>query len=367
MCNHPPVRRRSIATAAALSLLLVAPAWADKFVAYKTNSLDSTISQFKVRHDGALAPLHPPTVPTSSGPGDAVVSPDGASLYVTRGGVCCDGIRQYDIGRKGRLTPKDPVAVYADSPSGLAFSPDGRRAYVTNSSWGVVSHYDVGPDGELTRSSLPDVEAGWAAGEIAITRDGRHVYVANYLGSTISQYDVAPNGALIPKTPASVPADDSLADLVISPDGRSVYAVSIITERVYQFTIGSDGGLVPKSPAFAAAGYGAIHIALTPDGTSAYVTNQHDDTVSQFDVAADGRLSSKTPAAVPAGDTPYGIAVSPDGSSVYATNINSNTANPTVSVVQFDVGPGGLLTPKRRPTVAGPPSAADIVVTPLPR
>ena len=66
-----------------------------------------------------------------------------------------------------------------------------------------------------------------------------------------------------------------------------------------------------------------------------YVTNQVSDNVSQFDVGPGGALSPKSPATVPAGDVPFGVAVSPDGGSVYVTNSGSD------AVSQFDVGRAG--------------------------
>ena len=68
--------------------------------------------------------------------------------------------------------------------------------------------------------------------------------------------------------------------------------------------------------------------------------------MSQFDVGPGGALSPKTPATVPVGEKPEGIAVSPDGKNVYVANAGSD------SLSQFNVGPGGVLSPKAIPSVA---------------
>ena len=72
---------------------------------------------------------------------------------------------------------------------------------------------------------------------------------------------------------------------------------------------------------------------------SVYVADGIRNTVAQYDVGAGGVLSPKTPATVAAGVTPFGVAVSPDGKSVYVTNANQ-------IVSQYDVGAGGALAPK---------------------
>ena len=83
-------------------------------------------------------------------------------------------------------------------------------------------------------------------------------------------------------------------------------------------------------------------IAVSPDGRSAYVTNTIDDTVSQYDIGPGGTLSPKRPAAVPAGPFPASVAVSPNGRSVYVSDSND------ASISQYDVGPRGALSPRHR-------------------
>src|SRR5206468_2811857 len=86
-----------------------------------------------------------------------------------------------------------------------------------------------------------------------------------------------------------------------------------------------------------------------------------DDTISQYDVGAGGVLTPKSPPTVAAGLFPEGIAVSPDGKSVYV----ANGAFPENDVSQYDVGAGGALTLKSPPTVAAGGSPHAVAVGPL--
>jgi PKD repeat protein len=80
--------------------------------------------------------------------------------------------------------------------------------------------------------------------------------------------------------------------------------------------------------------------------------------VLQYDVGSGGVLLPKTPAAVPAGVNASQVAISPDGNSVYVPN------NQSSDVSQYDVGAGGALSPKTPATVAVGVGAAGVRVIP---
>ena len=94
-------------------------------------------------------------------------------------------------------------------------------------------------------------------------------------------------------------------------------------------------------------------IAVTPDGTSVYAVNWLDRSVSEYDVNADGTLARKVististgdSSTVPAGIAPLAIAVNPDGKAAYVANFGDGT------VSQYDIGPGGALSPTIPATV----------------
>ena len=79
----------------------------------------------------------------------------------------------------------------------------------------------------------------------------------------------------------------------------------------------------------------------------------------QYDVGPGGILGPKRPPALAAGDDLFGVAVSPDGGSVYVTQ--QTLAG---DILQFDVGPRGGLAPKNPPAVASAGSSLDLAVTP---
>jgi YVTN family beta-propeller protein len=84
-----------------------------------------------------------------------------------------------------------PVAV-SGGPWGVAFSPDGRRAYVTSQNAAIVTIIDVATN---TTVGAPIAIAGDAAG-IAVTPDGRFAYVSVRGPNQVDVIDLATNTLL---------------------------------------------------------------------------------------------------------------------------------------------------------------------------
>jgi DNA-binding beta-propeller fold protein YncE len=87
-----------------------------------------------------------------------------------------------------------------------------------------------------------------------------------------------------------------------------------------------------------------------------YVVNQDDDNLSQYEVGPGGRLTPLDPFTVATGPTPALVTVSPDGKSVYATNVGVLVGDPddyNSAIYQYDLGADGTLSPKTPEMVLG--------------
>ena len=111
-------------------------------------------------------------------------SPGGKKAYLTSGGL--DKISVIDDVTKNVVA----TVVVGTDPVGVAITPDGRRAYVTNHGSGDVSVIDTGNNRELTRITVGAEPFG-----VAITADGKHAYVTNSGANTknVSVIDTATN------------------------------------------------------------------------------------------------------------------------------------------------------------------------------
>jgi DNA-binding beta-propeller fold protein YncE len=240
------------------------------------------------------------------------------------------------------------------------------NVYVSNSGSDSVSLFDVGPGGALSPKSPRTVAAGDLPDGVAVSPDGESLYAANVGSNSISQYDIGPRGTLTAKVPATVGANGYPDDVAVSPDGESAYVADV--GNISQFDVGPGGVLSPKSPATVASGVFPDEVVVSPDGKSVYVASAGFDvapgSVSQYDVGPGGELSPKPIKEVYAGNPPNGIAVSLDGKSVYVANGGSDGEDSSDGVYQFDVGAGGELKPKSPPTVAAGRRPSAVAVSP---
>jgi sugar lactone lactonase YvrE len=135
---------------------------------------------------------------------------------------------------------------------------------------------------------------------------------------------------------------------------QSLYATMLNEKTVWQFSIVGAGTLAPLVPSnhpIAAAGM----MAISPDGRSLYLAEGA--RIGQYDIGPGGELTPKSPAAAPIIGNTFNVAVSPDGKSVYATDAGGR-------VWQFDVGPGGTLSAKASPFVGAGTHPEAIAVSP---
>jgi DNA-binding beta-propeller fold protein YncE len=314
-------------------------------------------------------------------------------VYVS-GGYASREVSQFAAGQSGLLAPLSPPTVAARMrPLGLAVSPDARSLYVANAGCfedadpcidagdgDSVSQYNIGATGNLSPKSPPTVAAGDSPTDLAVSADGKSVYVADEASNGVSQYDIGPGGKLSPKSPAIGATVDEAVAVAVSPDGESVYVVSGDNEvlggdnAVYQYDVGLGGTLSPKSPLVVDAGDRANDIVVSPDGKSVYVVNigvfysfpsRNTASVSQYNVGPGGTLSPKSPAMVSTGVQAVALAVTPNGKSIYVVSPGFGTGTGgSDNVYQYEVGPSGALAPKSPPRVATGEAPHDIVVSP---
>ena len=82
----------------------------------------------------------------------------------------------------------------------IAITPDGKTAYVANTSSGSVTPIDI-----ATNAAGPPIPVGSSPDLIAITPDGKTAYVVNLGSSTVTPIDIATNTAGAPIPVGTVP------------------------------------------------------------------------------------------------------------------------------------------------------------------
>ncbi|QJY44901.1 Hsp70 family protein [Pseudonocardia broussonetiae] len=284
-----------------------------------------------------------PAGPTS---GFVAVSPNGRLAYVANRAAGVVTVIDTAINRTTAT-----IAIPAGPPQYLAFSPDGRRVYVSvfNEERTIAAVAVLDTTTNAVVATTPVRTRPYA---LAVTPDGSRVYVPNHDSGTVSvidtasnavsaEIDVAPNPHWIAFSADGTrayaanhesnlitvldPATDSV--LAEVPVGTSPHSVAVNPARPLVANVNYDGGTVSMTDtdtrevvATVVVGKNPQAIAWSADGRYAYVVNVSDDTLSV--------ISAETfavTATIPTEDGPTSVAVLPNGRQAYVTNLNSGT------------------------------------------
>ncbi len=171
-----------------------------------------------------------------------VLSPDGKSVYVADLGL--DRILSYKV---GGLAPNDPPytkIAQGAGPRHLAFTPNGRYAYVmTEMTASVVAfRYDGGKFEELQTMPTAEMGANISGAEIAVHPNGKFVYSSTRGANTIAVFAIdAGKGTLtaVERTPSGGKTPRNFA---IDPTGAYLFAANQDSDNVVVFRIDAKTG-----------------------------------------------------------------------------------------------------------------------------
>jgi YVTN family beta-propeller protein len=236
------------------------------------------------------------------------------------------------------------------SYTGLIFSPDGTRIYLSNVN-GDIKVFRVGADGQVSGLSsigLPAADAPWRKEEIpaglVLSRDGRRLYAVLNLSNRLAEIDTN-TGEMLRSWPVGV----------------APYAVVLVGGKAY---VSNWGGRLPDEDSLTGpAGQGTrvrvdpvrhianegsvsvIHLdretpvgqimvglhssalAVSPNGRYVVVANAGSDTLSVTDTRTDKVVETIWAKATPAdlfGASPNALAFDPSGDTLYVANGTQN-------------------------------------------
>jgi YVTN family beta-propeller protein len=337
MASHSRWTRRTVVGALVLALAIAAAAAAAVAVAEHAGP----------QGDGtAITPVGWRVTPTGQQlqlgerPYGLALSPDGKTALVSNDGVAHQSLMVVDTA-SGAVTQTIPYEWPQALFLGIAFSPDGTRAYASAGSNNLIRTYTVS-GGHLTEGApipLATTDAGgntispFPAG-LTVSADGKALYVADNLSNALSIVDLpagtetrvplstttctigdwgdTSNGTacLFPYTVA-LSRDGSRA--YVSNWGRKTVAVVDTTSRklVGDVTVGTHPSALTTSPV----------------REEVYVANTDSDSVSVIDTRTNsvtGTISLQPYEHAPVGTNPNALTVSRDGSSLYVANAGDN-------------------------------------------
>ena len=218
-------------------------------------------------------------------------------------------------------------------PRAVAFSPNGKRAYVTNFSDDSVSVITVRFNEVIKRFGDTDITDIIRVGDgpfgVAVTPDGKRAYVANELDGTISVIDVDTKSPTFHTVLETIDIGAFPTGVAVTPDGTKVYVghltplgtdvpatltiIDVATNQVKIIEFQPQG--FPRPPA----------IGMMPILNQAYVTgvaldNEGGQSVSVIDVLTDEVIDT-----IEVGARPTGVTFHPDGDRAFVANSGSES------------------------------------------
>ena len=166
-------------------------------LALVTNFTSDNVTPIVLATGKALAPI-----PAGPGPAGVAVAPNGAKAYVTDDGTLNslgDTVTPIDL---KTMKPLAPIKVGA-GPQGIAITPAGGKAFVADAGSiiagqpGRIGH-QVTPIDLITGKALPPIDVGNGPLGVAITPDGSTAFVTNLNSESVSPINVAGDQALAP-------------------------------------------------------------------------------------------------------------------------------------------------------------------------
>lgn len=234
---------------------------------------------------------------------------------------------------------------------GIAFSPDGKRVYASNTK-GSINVYEVSGDGQLTAAAtiaIPARKSSRGGGALPVglkvQSDGKTLLAALNLKNTLGEIDLATGKVL-----REIPVGNAPYDVVVVgskayvsnwagrlPEGDVPTGPAGVGKPVRvdaTRNIANDGSvsvldLESGEPlAEIVVGLHPSGMIATPDGRHVMVANAHSDTISVIDTRTDRiveTISTKPTEELLFGSTPNALAISPDGRTLYASNGTNNS------------------------------------------
>ena len=282
--------------------------------AYVANGQDNTVSVISTTSDTVVQ-----TIPVANSPFGVAITPNGKFAYVSS--------------QSGALTVIDTATNsvaqtfwIGGAPFGLAFSPDGTKLYVTNPGYARVTVVDPNTGnvvGMIDLSRYPYYPL-----EISISPDGSRAYV-----STLNCSGVCSGSLLVLDTASNqlaniVPVGNEIFGVATTRDGKHVYIADQAGSSWDMDTSTYNVTSVPSA-------FGSQVPAITPDNSKVYITGAY-GLVSAINTTNDALISTFP---VGFGQTlPYFVAFTPDGKKAYVTD------SVAAAVAVVDTGTNELLS-----------------------
>jgi YVTN family beta-propeller protein len=215
---------------------------------------------------------------------------DSASVFRMQGGSAASAVKVIATGKR---------------PTEVCVSPDGKRAYVSNSGEATVTVLDLDA---LTAAATVAVPGLKVPDGCAVSGDSRKLYLADQAGNKV--FVLSTETTKVLKT---IDVGEEPRRIVVARDGTTY----VSSEKAGVITLGKDDQLLSTRK----VGRGPRAMGLSPDQKTLLVASVDDDAISFVDPAT-GEVQTTIGAV---GNSPQRVAVTVDGQSAVVVSRNSNS------------------------------------------
>ena len=200
------------------------------------------------------------------------------------------------------LTASIPIG---NGSYGVAFTPNGEYAYVTNQNSGTVSVIST-----ASNTVVATVNLGSLPNAVTVTPDGQYAYITNVGNNTVSVINTATN-----MLTATVTVGNDPTGVAVTPNGKYVYVANddALSDNNSVSVISTATNTVAATISI---GKSTSSVALTPDVKHAYVTSYgYNGLLSVISTATNTVTTT-----IPVGLWPLSVTISPNGRYAYVTH-----------------------------------------------
>jgi YVTN family beta-propeller protein len=255
-----------------------------------TNSFDDAVSIFRLQ--GAVTPSSVKTLPTGARPTEVCVSPDGRRAYVSNSGDATVTVLDLDALRP--LTTLSPTGMKI--PDGCAVSPDSTKLYVADPRADLV--FVISTE---THKVLKELKTGPGPRRVLIAADGTVHVSSEKAGVSLVRDDQLVATRKVGRGPRGI---------ALTPDGQTLVVASVDDDALSFLDVAS--GEVRNT--IGAVGNSPQRVAVTQSGELAVVVSRNTHSLHIVDLK-DGQRRARLPVHV--GRMPFGVELSDSPNHVF--------------------------------------------------
>jgi len=254
--------------------------------------------------------------------------------------------------------------------SGIAFSEDGTRLFITGSNGADVNQYSLDVPFDISNAatvtfdgafSFPTAGNQSSPSDVSFSNDGLTLFVTGLTGDEINQYslttpfDVSDDSTITFAGVVSTTGQTAPEGITFNDDGTRLFVVGTGGDDIDEYTLDSgtafdvSGGITNVGTVSITTESQLPHaLEFSPDGSQLYVVDDTGDEINVYDLSSAfdtstisfvGSLSIGTQ-----DSAPTGLAFSADGGRLFVVGDNGNTVDQyDISSFQSDTDGDGII------------------------